>query len=150
VQIKKSQLNLLVPPKKIVIKEGDLQYINPTTHNELSNSIVETDKPLLMNRLKTTLAISLRVDGSVDRTHIDNIHVLTIIITTNGDSELVLIGFKKHIQKGAIGYYEVIKSLIQELMPFNDFLSILSSITMDGASVNIGQKKWIMSVDRFK
>lgn len=68
VQIKKSQLNLLEPPKKIDIKEGDLQYINPTTHNELLYSIVETNKPLLMNKLKTALAISLRVDGSVDRT----------------------------------------------------------------------------------
>jgi len=110
VQIKKSQFNLLEPPKKIDIKEGDLQYINPTTHNELLNSIVETDKPLLMNKLKTALAISLRVDGSVDRTQVDNIHVLAKIILKNGDSELVFIGFKKPIQKGAIGYYEVIKS----------------------------------------
>lgn len=56
VQIKKSQLNLLEPPKKIDIKEGDLQYINPTTHDELLNSIVETDKPLLMNKLKLYLS----------------------------------------------------------------------------------------------
>lgn len=69
-----------------------------------------------MNKLKTALALSLRVDGSVDRTQVDNIHVLAKIITTNGDSELVFIGFKEPIQKGAIGYYEVIKSLIQELM----------------------------------
>lgn len=146
VQIKKSQLNLLEPPKKIDIKEGDLQYINPTTHNELLNSIVETDKPLLMNKLKTALAISLRVDGSVDRTQVDNIHVLAKIITTNGDSELVFVGFKEPIQKGAIGYYEVIKSLIQELMPFEDFLSILSSIATDGASVNIGQKNGLWAL----
>jgi hypothetical protein len=146
VQIKKSQLNLLKPPKKIVIKESDLQYIIPTTHNELLNSIVETDKPLLMNILKTALTISLRVDSSVDRTQIDNIHVLTKIITKNGDSELVFIGFKKPIQKGAIGYYEVIKSLIQELMPFEDFLSILSLIATDGANVNIGQKNGLWTL----
>ncbi|XP_025423121.1 LOW QUALITY PROTEIN: zinc finger protein 862-like, partial [Sipha flava] len=146
VQIKKSQLNLLEPPKKIDIKEGDLQYINPTTHNELLNSIVETDKPLLMNKLKTALAISLRVDGSVDRTQVDNIHVLAKIITTNGDSELVFIGFKEPIQKRAIGYYEVIKSLIRELMSFEDFLSILSSIATDGASVNIGQKNGLWAL----
>lgn len=116
-QIKKSQLNLLEPPKKIDIKEWDLQYINPTTHNEILNSIVETDKPLLMNKLKTALAISLKVDGSVDRTQVDNIHLAKIILT-NGDSELVFKGFKEPIQKGAIGYYEVIKSLIQELIRF--------------------------------
>lgn len=146
VQMKKSQLNLLEPPKKIDIKEGDLQYINSTTHNELLNSIVETDKPLLVNKLKNALAISLRVDGSVDRTQVDNIHVMAKIITKNGDSELVFIGFKEPIQKGVIGYYEVIKSTIQELMPFEDLLSILSSIATDGASVNIGQKNGLWAL----
>lgn len=72
------------------------------------------------------------------------------IILTNGDSEIVFIGFKEPIQKGVIGYYEVIKSLIQELMTFEDFLFILSSIATDGASINIGQKKWIAGINRFK
>lgn len=69
-----------------------------------------------MNKLKTALAISFRVDGSVDRIQVHNIHIMAKIITTNGDSELIFIGFKDPIQKGAVGYYEVIKYLIQELI----------------------------------
>uniref|UniRef100_A0A2S2NPN1 Uncharacterized protein n=1 Tax=Schizaphis graminum TaxID=13262 RepID=A0A2S2NPN1_SCHGA len=99
-----------------------------------------------MNKLNTVLVISLRVDGSVDRTQVDNIYVLAKIMITNGDSELVFIGFKEPIQKGAIGYYEVIKSLIQELMSFEDFLSILTSIATDEASVNIGQKNGLWAL----
>lgn len=86
------------------------------------------------------MLILLRVDDSVDRTQVDNIHVLAKIITTNRDSELEFIGFKEPIQKGAIGYYEIIKSFIQELIPFEDFLFILSSIATNGANVSIGQK----------
>lgn len=52
-----------------------------------------------MNKLKTKLALSLRVDGSVDRTQIDNIHVMAKIISTNGHSELVFIGFKELLKK---------------------------------------------------
>lgn len=59
--------------KKLDIEEGDLQYINTITHNDLMNSIVEIDKPNLINKLKTALTKSLRVDGCVDRTQIDNI-----------------------------------------------------------------------------
>lgn len=70
---------MLEPFKKLDIKEGDLRYFNPTKYNDLLNSIVETDKPNLINTLKTALAITLRVDCSFDRTQIDNIHIIAKI-----------------------------------------------------------------------
>jgi len=57
-------------------KEGDLQYINPGTHSVLLRHIVQADIPNLKSKLKSCIAISLRMDGSVDRNQIDNIYVL--------------------------------------------------------------------------
>ena len=79
--------------KPFIPREGELQYINPSGHREFLESIVHADLGNLKKKLDNCLAISLRLDGSVDRTQVDNIHVLAKIITDSGDAELIFLGF---------------------------------------------------------
>lgn len=75
-------------------KEGQLQYVNPTAHKEFLECIVKADIGNLKAKLKNCLAISLRLDGSVDRTQVDNVHVMVKAVTEAGDSELIFLGFE--------------------------------------------------------
>lgn len=95
---------------------------------------------MLKDKLNKCLAISLRVDGSVDRTQIDNIHILAKIITENGHPELVFIGFKEPELRGAQGHFDAIRYAISELLDWNEMMHMISSLVTDGANVNIGQK----------
>lgn len=54
----------------------NLEYIAPARHNEFMDCIVQTDLKNLSSLLKDSLAVSLRVDGSVDRTQDHNVYVL--------------------------------------------------------------------------
>jgi hypothetical protein len=54
----------------------NLQYVTPSQHPDLLKCVVHSDKPNLAVRLQNALALSLRVDGSVDRTQNHNIYVL--------------------------------------------------------------------------
>lgn len=141
--------NQLDPEKKFQSykpKEGDLQYINPGTHSVLLRHIVQADIPNLKSKLKSCIAISPRVDGSVDRNQIDNIHVLFKIVLENGDSEIMFMGFEEPTQKGAIGYYEAIKNSVKRFVDWNEVLSLVSSTVTDRASGNIGKKNGLWSI----
>lgn len=131
-------------------KEADLQYINPGTHSVLLKHIVQADIPNLKSKLKSCIAISLRVDGSVDRNQIDNIHVLFKIVLENGDYETMFMGFEEPTQKGAIGYYEAIKNAVERFVDWKEVLHLVSSIVTDGASVNIGKKNGLWSFSNKK
>ena len=56
-----------------IITNTDLQYMTPHTHNELLFIIIDTYMETLQQKIKNATAISLRSDGSVDRTHVDKI-----------------------------------------------------------------------------
>ncbi|KAF0756116.1 Uncharacterized protein FWK35_00004771 [Aphis craccivora] len=63
-------------------------------------------------------------DGSVDRTQIDNIHVLAKVVTEKGDIELIFIGFEEPKTKGAS----------------------VSSFVTDGANINVGHKNGLWAL----
>lgn len=46
----------------------------------------------------------------------------------------MFIGFEEPTQRGAKGYFDVIKLSIEKLMRFKEFLSILSSFATDEVS----------------
>lgn len=70
----------------------NLQYVNQTSHASLLNAIVESDKPNFRTKLQTSIAASIRVDGSVDRTQIDKIYIMLKFITAEGEMESNFIG----------------------------------------------------------
>jgi len=130
-----------------VVHEGDLQYVTHTNYRDFSNCIVQVDIINLKNKLKTCLAISLRCDGSVDRTLIGNIHVLAKVIMENREDELIFIGFEEPKSKGALGYLAV-QEAINQLMNWKETINLNSSFVTDGASVNTGQKKRSLDFNR--
>lgn len=87
-------------------------------------------------------AISLRLDGSVDRTQIDKIYVLAKIVTDNGYTEEVYIGVAEPEERGARGMVGALTASLKNT--FGDkgpsLMKLVSSIVTDGASVNIGEK----------
>jgi len=67
---------------------NDFQYLTPTLHRELIECIVECDRQRLRDAIvKDTFALSIRCDGNVDGTHIDNIFVTGKAVTKSGKEE---------------------------------------------------------------
>jgi len=59
----------------------DLQNVNPSSHRMFLNCIVNAHSKDVLNTLLNSRALSVRLDGSVDRAQIDKIYVLTKSIT---------------------------------------------------------------------
>lgn len=80
---------LLIAPKK-----ARKTLINPKSHAEILESIVDADskKSFIKTKIESALAVSLRVDGSVDRTNMDKIYVLAKIVNEIGKLELIFLG----------------------------------------------------------
>jgi hypothetical protein len=88
-----------------------LQYITPINHKDILKCLVKSDLKKLFD---SCLALSLRVDGSVDRMQIDNIHLLAKVVLSDGDVRLFFIGFEEPEERGALGYYKVIKKQLSQ------------------------------------
>lgn len=58
----------------------NLQYVTLTKHAEFIDCIVQTDLDHVRQILRDSLAISLRVDGSTDRSQEHNVYVMASII----------------------------------------------------------------------
>jgi len=107
---------------------------------------VEADIINLKNKLKKCLAIYLRCDGSVDRTQIDNIHVLAKVVTEKGDIELIFIGFEEPKNKGASGHYDAIQIAVGQFINWKEVLHLVSSFVTDGANINVGNKNGLWAL----
>lgn len=125
---------------------GELQYINPPGYREMLQHIVIADIPELKNKLKSCILVSLRVDCSVDRFQIDNIHVLLKIITKEGNTDLLFLGFEEPETRGALGYYNAIKKPIEHYLPWDQILPLISSEITDGTSINVGEKNGLWAL----
>lgn len=77
--------------ESIIPKNIQLQHVNPAQHLELMSCIVEASNDDIKQRINDCLAMSLRVDGSVDRTQLDKIYVLAKIVTKQGDYKYIYI-----------------------------------------------------------
>jgi hypothetical protein len=117
----------------------DLQYVNPVNHRQMLDSIVKADIPTLRKTFENVLAMSLRVDGSVDRMQVDNKHVLCKIVHENGDEKTVFVGFHSPEERGVTGYVDAVKKSVQQLsVEWEEFFPKVSSIVTDGESLNRG------------
>lgn len=122
-------------------KRLDLQYLTPSAHLELLECIVAAHTTDVQKKLSNSLAISLRADGSVDRTQVDKIYVLAKIVTDTGAQETVFLGMAEQEERGAKGLYNAIKRGITDTVGnYESILLKTSSIVTDGASINTGEK----------
>lgn len=57
--------------EETIPRQLNLQYVNPPSHLTLLSCIVEAERNVIMDKIDKCLAMSLRIDGSIDRTQID-------------------------------------------------------------------------------
>lgn len=62
--------------KNIIAGNIDLQYVNRPGHFNLLSTIVKSDQKNFAQKINDCLALSLRIDGSIDFTQIDKIYVM--------------------------------------------------------------------------
>lgn len=67
------------------------------------HSIVQSHQSEFQQKIDNCVALSLRIDGSIDFTHVDKIYVMAKIINLDGSSELVFIGIAEQTQSKAQG-----------------------------------------------
>ena len=61
--------------------------------------------PRIKEILDSALAVSLRVDGSVDRYQMDNVFVMAKVVEHNGNLRLLCLGFERPASRGVDGMY---------------------------------------------
>jgi hypothetical protein len=122
------------------ITNCSLQYLLPQTHADLLDCIVTADKVTLKQKVLDALAISIRADGSVDRTQVDNVHVMAKLVTADGLCENIFLGFEEPKTRGATGYCSAIMEATSFTVSWKDFFPKVTSIVTDGASINVGER----------
>lgn len=133
--------------KSIIPYDINLQYVNKPGHLNLMSTIVQSYREEFLRKIHDCVAVSLRIDGSIDFTHVDKIYVMAKLIKLDGTSELVFIGISEQTQRKSTGLMAAVKGAIE--VSFDD-LKILfrkvSSICTDGTNLNSGEKSglWVL------
>lgn len=119
----------------------NLQYINPKAHADFLECIAKVDQDIVEQKMETCLAMSFRVDGSIDRTNIDKIYLLAQTIDATGEREMLFIGVGEQTERGARGLFQTIKNIVNRhgAGAWEKSLKKMSSFVTDGASINIGE-----------
>lgn len=124
------------------VQNLDLQYLTPKCHSEILECIVMVENDFIHQKIKNCLALSIRVDGSVDRTNIDKIYVLAKLINEVGDLESIFVGVGQQTKRKAEGLHQAVKDTIEMVCPgfYEICLKKMSSFVTDGAEINKGDK----------
>lgn len=128
-------------------KKISLEYVNPRSHAEILECIVDSNKKVVENKIRDCLALSLRCDGSVDRTNIGKIYVLARIVNKQGDLETVFIGVGEKTERKTDGLFDAVKEAINAQNPnlYQPIMQTMSSFVTDGAPENIGSSKDLLN-----
>jgi hypothetical protein len=141
---------------------NDFQYLSPSAHREFLKCIVKSDRNSLASNMSNSLAISLRCDGSVDRTQIDKIYLVAKTISRDRKENNIFLGAGEPKERGAVGVHKAILSACSATLGENTegeeealltqskkVFQHASSFVTDGASVNTGEKKGLWAlIDR--
>ena len=117
----------------------DLQYVTPTSHQELLKIIVQTDLPRFKQEIDDCLTASFRCDASMDRTQKDNEFMLLNVINKNGNELLRYVGLGHVKNRGAKGHLEALKEGATDTIGLNKVLTIANHMTTDGENKNVGE-----------
>ncbi len=93
--------------------------------------------PKCVHSLKESLALSLIMDGSLDRTQGHNIYVMGHMVNKDASVSTVFIGFDVPQEGKAIGVVNCIKSVVAKILPWILCLNLISSIVTDGEKPNL-------------
>lgn len=93
----------------------NIQYVNPPGHLKLLTTIVNSWDEI-QSKIQNSLAFSIHVDGSVDKSQIDKIYILLKIVNTNGHLETLFLGIGEKVARGHQGLFDaVIKGMIDNV-----------------------------------
>ena len=95
----------------------DLQYLSVNSHSEMLSCIVLSDKKTLQKTLLKALAISLRCDGSVDRTQLDKIYLMAKLVSPTVWQKMCFLWLLSHRQMVQRVFMMLSLQLVQE--PYN-------------------------------
>jgi len=129
--------------------DQNLQYVSPVSHLEMLKCIVEADRASLSKKIEQSIAISLRCDGSVDRTQLDKIFVMAKVVSKTGEDETVFLGAAEPDIIGAQGHFNAVKTACKNTVgePTTEYIfQNMSSIVTDGASVNTGERNGLWAL----
>lgn len=117
----------------------NLDYLTPHNHAFFLDAIVQSDLEKVKLSLRQSLAVSLRVDGSVDKQGLHNIYVMAYIVTPELTTSTLFIGFGVPKSSGTDGYLECLKRVVTKIMPWSEFFNLVTSIVTDGEPLNTGR-----------
>lgn len=131
-----------------------MNFSNPNFHAELIDCIVNVERDLIANKINDCVALSLRVDGSVDRTSIEENYVLAKIVNKSGHLESIFIGVGSQTERKASGLFEALRNTINQNGEnlFETCVRKMTSFVTDGASINTGERSglWRIMDDQAK
>ena len=84
---------------------GIFSYVTPMQHADLLSYIVSGHKPELFNQIKSALAVSLAIDGSVDRFQLDNKYVKCRLLHLKENKRIFLGDFRSQRKGKQRGMY---------------------------------------------
>lgn len=117
----------------------NLQYVNPSCHTDFLNCIVMSDVENLKVCIRESLAMSLRIDGSVDRTQKHNVFVMVQIVKKDARLGTLCLGFDVPKTSGVSGYLNCLKTVVKKVLPWDEFFLLITSIVTDGENLNMGK-----------
>ena len=127
-------------PQPFAPSDADLQYVTPTRHREMLLTIADTDRISFAHQLQQALALSLRIDGAVDKQRLDNKHVMASNVTITGELKTVYLGLSESEDRGSDGLFRALKEASEKCgLKWESIFAKTTSIVTDGASENTGQ-----------
>ena len=135
-------------------QDWNLQYLTPASHKEFLQCIVQSHQEILAKKLTNdVLALSIRCDGTVDRTQIDKIYVMAKVVRGVGSEEQYFLGASEPRCRGAKGILEALEEACINTVGESAAKHILrhaSSLVTDGASINTGERSGLWTLFRAK
>lgn len=113
--------------------------MTPTNHAEFIDCIVKSDLVEFEAAIRNSLAVSVRVDGSTDRTVEHNVFVMANVVKCDTTMSTIFLGFRTPEKGKAIGYFECVKDVIKDIVPWEEFLKLTTSLVTDGEYLNTGK-----------
>lgn len=135
-----SEFKMNAPAADFLPLDSELKYITPMQHSDLMSYIVKSDLPKLKEKILSSLAVSISVDGSVDRFQEDNKHVKCKIVTADGNEEDIFLGFDTAHERKTAGYVGAVKSAVEWCVPWTDIFKKTCCIVTDGENANTGER----------
>lgn len=126
--------------------------MTPSQHKTFLDCIVHVHEPEFISLLQNSLALSLRVDGSVDRTQDHNVYLMGHVVHKNATVSNVFIGFQIPQRGKSLGYFECMKKIVNNIWNWEQCLALVTSLVTDGEPLNTGSEQglWARFVEEVR